>query len=590
MIPCASKRLMCLSFQAAWAEAERKCREDLQVLQDGLAAISERLQPLQRFFHTALLLGNMLNRGGGLMANRGFKLSSLILLVQMKSSAQPNLQLMHVILALLKPEEVESLRSGQLALAAAKARKSSGVLQSCKELLDGFSHTKRQRDLVPLRRIGANSDIDPRDRFQAEVSNFCERTRRQARALAQLGSDVFKTYWELAQFFEEPGAVYPPPKNETDTAEDIFLVFHRLGTAVEKAEHALLRPLRLREELAEVRKGGLPFILKATALAAELKAVKEVFTDASALLVTPPTSPTKHSAGPRSPMGKVASPLRSRGSLRCTPLPSATVIVSRLLRQRKTAPGGFGPGEDSDKQSDVSDWEPTSMRRAAPPRAARASVPAPREDANAAARRRRRRRMLSPPRSLSPPSPSSTGQAESTAPSVDPTPPSPTQERLVFAPPQRPAAVAQLNSRKSGARQSLSAMADRFEQTALSKLGLDSEDCWRDAESSSSCFWASCPTSPAQSSDRSRSQSLGCSSKALSLQLQSEVIRRRSLSRIRTPRCRPLGVAMASLTPVDEPGETPGCRSSGPKPVVDAESAGTALLGFPMEPRCIWKR
>lgn len=475
---------------------------------------------------------------------------------------QPNMQLLHVILVLLEPADEEALRSGQTALAAARARKSFGVYESCRELLQGFLSASRS---------SCASTGNPDDRFQSTLLKFLDRTKQEGRTLAQLCQDVFETYWELAQFFEEPSAVYPPPKNDTDNTEDMFHIFYRLGEAVSKASSGL-RALRLREEMSAVRAGGLPFITAAR----KKEEKKEAVTDGCNLLVTPPTSPTKGTTQ----VGSVASPSRTRTSSML-----GHTLAQLRLRKGKD-PNQKGAAEDSDRQSDVSDWEPSLSAKSlvvAPATSEATPELGASEDGS-----RRRRPGARSRRSLGPRSESSSPQATETSNFQDskcpPAPPAP--------------------ARASTGRQSLAFMADRFEQRALARLGMVDEDfldAMEDFDEMSESAWLSCPCSPNLESRASSTQSRSStSSVALSTQLRAEAIRRklsRGRSSMQTPHRKAMGamgaMAMASLTPVEEPGETPGCRSSGLRATSVRETSLKDPTWSPPldpEPRCLWRR
>merc|ERR1719210_2820424 len=120
-------RLRCLSFRTGWAEASRRCSEDLRILAEGFKVVVAKLCSLRKLFKTFLRLGNMLNKNSSAaIAKRGFRLSSLQNVLQLRSTSKPSVTLLHVALALLDPAEVSQLTSGRLALSAARDRKSSG--------------------------------------------------------------------------------------------------------------------------------------------------------------------------------------------------------------------------------------------------------------------------------------------------------------------------------------------------------------------------------------------------------------------------------------------------------------------------------
>lgn len=374
-VPGAAERLSCLAYESGFGEALRNCWEDLKVLRNGLEALSERKQVLTSFFHLALKVGNQLNEGGGgPIAARGFKLASLVHISHLRSSLKPHLTLLHFILALMSPQEVEFLHKGQGELHAARDRKSSGVFERCRELLRGHLNVAKQYCLVaPKTRpklepelvemdassegVAVEEEIDPDDRFEGHMSHFVQRTRQQARLVLQAWRDVFEMYWELGIYFEDLAGVYPPPAREIEGTEDIFLVFHRLGEAIARAEHDI-KKFHIREEIERARRGEslVEAPPQTPAAASKIEEKERPKMNPEVLLMTPPGTPT--SAANNRKVSKVASPCRaSRGrAVDLVPefLPAA---IDRLRRTSARIT------KDPEVQSDVSDWSPSPDRR-----------------------------------------------------------------------------------------------------------------------------------------------------------------------------------------------------------------------------------
>lgn len=679
-VPGHHQRLGCLLFQHSWQEASRKCSEDLEVLHVGLQALSARRKPLQSFFRQAMKLGNAVNqRGGGPVAHNGFKLSSLPTVLQTKSPNRPQLSMLHLVLAQMDCTEVDIISSKLAPLAAARDRKSSGVFERCRELIMGYAKSSKDKAHVkrhmiqglPERGIGtavaseASAQPDPEDFFHHRIDAFLAESCQEASRIAQRVREVFRLYWDLAMFFGDPEAVYPPPKSDTDTAQDICLVFYNLGEVVAKV-HREVKKMRLREELETAREGGpeaaaafveevhaggdVPLGLRKASSKTSRSAndvslpSKELVTVPDAPLMTPPCSPSKIKAD--SKVVSVASPCRSRAS---TVSPEkkdnkASLAVRRLKQTAKA--------QQEEDQSDVSDWESdkqtpatASSSSTAAPRgvsaaesaaalaavAAGAQAAAAEQQQQRPAARRRRIRLPSERPAVSnstPPSPSASSHSDlPRAPrtttsclrnvakvlACDPawsqdgleddeqvspkgasvTPPGTPPQRLGDEPPLE---------RKSEMKMHLSKQANRISSAAIGRLNLP------DSPENSDAAWASCSSRPSVCSSMSNQscQSMSSSSvrsrgstrlakappprpparrssqtsqaSSLSTELKAEV-HRRSLSRdslrrggVRQRRGRT--APQANLSPVAEPGETPGSERRGAGRKASLQSSG----------------
>lgn len=412
-IPDVEVRLQCLIFEATFPEAQRKCHKDLEVLHDGMKVLVAKREACRKFFQTALHLGNELNKDRrGLVASRGFQLASLPKLHQCKSPMQPNASLFHVVLSLLEPSDVKKLAEKVSVLAAARDRKCSGVSERCQELLSGLLKVEQQANSVKkqMRKRAVSSaeaskadgqsvsevlEQDPTDKFHSRMSEFLKQSRNSASHIAQLHQDVFETYWELAVYFEDPYAVYPPPKTDTDAAQDIFQVFHEFAEAVATASKHLGR-LGLREQIAEAEAESQAASKDSTQGPSKDQRQTDIKVNAAStstsseefnVNVRPlPQKQTPLSETPR--LFSASTPEKFAKSRKASPSPTPQSTTLQRLRDRSTTNASarsgsasrqltanpvvakrssfIGDDDDDGQQSDVSDWENSPKKATSP--------------------------------------------------------------------------------------------------------------------------------------------------------------------------------------------------------------------------------
>jgi len=352
-IPGVTSRLPCLIVEARWAEDARKCREDLEILHEGLRSIIAKRDALVKFFHTVLRLGNSLNKGGGgAIAKRGFRLSSLSKIAQLRSSSRPQVTLLHMVLALMSPADVDSLCTGLPALRSAVERKSFGVYERVCDLVDGHLGTRTQAaSVLPARRWrpGPSGEMveerDGDDQFHRHMMTFLTATGPEARALAQLCSKVFKTYWELSVFLEDPRAVFPPPQRESDATEDLFVIMTGFTSSVMKS------------------RSGLQTIRDDVAAGCMLPTPRNPETprDAGRFLRTPRSLPTRSESS-----STLFSESRARTTVPCRSASTGVLLTPTQGSQDAVVRRLRDVDRDEDEQSDVSDWgsqSPAARRR-----------------------------------------------------------------------------------------------------------------------------------------------------------------------------------------------------------------------------------
>jgi len=284
-------------------------------------------------------------------------------------------------------------------LLLARSRKSYGVYDCCRELLQGYeaatrafveaggcmkaggseeaASTGQQRprlatdaSLGQVMEAEGQTSLDgelnvdchegDHDTFQRVMGNFLASSHQEAHALASLCSKALKTYWQLAVFFEDPSGVYPPPQQDSDATEDLVGLIHGLTEAVAKAV--------TESEFATMRKELE--LLASGAGSQQSRFGHELLADAS-------DSPEGSGLGQAEASGLgQAEEAASAGSAAGLPsVPSPCCAQQHLdavaLQRLRSFDQPDGVGEE-EEQSDVSDWEGAAAVSAV----ARATVPA----------------------------------------------------------------------------------------------------------------------------------------------------------------------------------------------------------------------
>jgi len=148
-IPAINVRLECMVTEATKEESLGHCRTALETLHAGLLAISGVLHPLGSFFAAARQLGNKVNQdssnSSAAVSGHGFKMSSLVKLLECKSHMQKEISLFHFALLLMPAEEVAQMCESSAIedLQRAKAARSFTVYQVCMEFFDDFQQIRK---------------------------------------------------------------------------------------------------------------------------------------------------------------------------------------------------------------------------------------------------------------------------------------------------------------------------------------------------------------------------------------------------------------------------------------------------------------
>lgn len=256
-VPQIVDRLECMLFHQTCRDNLGNCQRDLDTHYKALEMLSRKRQTIQRFFLTALRLGQSLNRSSkrASQAPNGFELASLEKLAETKSTKLPRMSVLHFVLALLSPEEVESLftREDFTELQEAAIRKTHKVYSDCIEVAQGMYSVQnicqtgtyvrpsgeaiaihRRRRTLPARsNTKDEGDVDDDDLFFEVMTEFVNENLQAAEDLSERAFNLILLYKELAIYFDDLRSVYPPPKNENDTRKDLVEVFQRFAAQIQ---------------------------------------------------------------------------------------------------------------------------------------------------------------------------------------------------------------------------------------------------------------------------------------------------------------------------------------------------------------------
>jgi len=250
-VPQIEARLQCMVFEVTWREALRKAHEDLELLDDALGVIRRKEAVMRKLLWTALKLGNALNEGSfAPVVERGFRMSSWSQMVAVKCTSKARTSMLHIVLALMWPDDVALLGRGQEVLAEAR-NKMAATYEHCIDL------ASNQVQILKLSQtVSKASGMQCEDLFQQRMDAFCRASRAEAEEVMLRCKDVVKEYRSLSIFYEDPNAFYPPPRQDTDPTTDLLRAFHELVETVTRASGEL-KELGLRRELAAIEVGPI---------------------------------------------------------------------------------------------------------------------------------------------------------------------------------------------------------------------------------------------------------------------------------------------------------------------------------------------
>ncbi|CAK9076280.1 unnamed protein product [Durusdinium trenchii] len=251
-VPQIEERLECMLFQTAFEESVAKCSRNIDIMCEALMTVNDNRGCLRELFNIAHRFGTALNSNClAPQAPQGFSIVSLERLAQTKSTASPKHNMLHFVLAMMKPEMSAALFPDEdlKALSAAKSLKSYTVYQDCAELTEGFfalreicetgkyqSNTGEKVKIERRRMTKAPRDkeetIDSDDCFHSVIQAFVEKNEDKINQIASGCFAAFRMYKEKALFFDDLGSVYPPPKDDHDSKADLVAVIYKLAMQV----------------------------------------------------------------------------------------------------------------------------------------------------------------------------------------------------------------------------------------------------------------------------------------------------------------------------------------------------------------------
>mmetsp|Transcript_99683 Transcript_99683/g.177460 ORF Transcript_99683/g.177460 Transcript_99683/m.177460 type:complete len:824 (+) Transcript_99683:82-2553(+) len=287
-VPQIAERLECMLFHISFQDNLGKYSEALQVHRTALEMLNRKRETIQRFFITALKMGQSLNRQSknASKAPNGFSLASLEQLSQTKSTKLPRMSLMHFAIALMSPEDASTLFNEKdvAVLQKAAVLRTHKVYTDCVEIAQGLSGVQQichngqyvcpeTGQAVTIERMarfqpqsmtpnsaGDSSDdgaVDDDDHFHKVMEEFVEANREAAEDLGEKAFNLILMYKELAIYFDDMRSVYPPPKSEKDARRDLVEVFCKFAVQIqlhrEQAEQE-----KLREQLSTSTDLALP--------------------------------------------------------------------------------------------------------------------------------------------------------------------------------------------------------------------------------------------------------------------------------------------------------------------------------------------
>eukprot|EP00971_Amphidinium_carterae_P111839 2215284-Amphidinium_carterae.1 len=136
-VPQIDERLESMLFRSAYRETLNTCEGHLDTLQQAIDVLERRKPLLKTFLRTAHALGQAMNKDSRAPeAPHGFQLSAFERLLQAKTTKASKYDFLHIVLALMSPEDIQRLskREDIADLARARALKSYTVYQDCLDL------------------------------------------------------------------------------------------------------------------------------------------------------------------------------------------------------------------------------------------------------------------------------------------------------------------------------------------------------------------------------------------------------------------------------------------------------------------------
>jgi hypothetical protein len=255
-------------------EALHVCAEDIQKVTRGLEMLESKKETIRKFFVTAHRLGQSLNRGSSAsVAPDGFKLSALKALEVTKSTKHQQLSMLHFVLSLMPPSDVEGLFQPE-DVETLKLASQVGTRRVYQESLDivqmffsvqrmcedghyiseasktPIKMERRRKSIYGQRELLTETTVDHDDRFHEVMQNFVDTFFNATTKLVRQALRMVLLYRNLTILFGDVKSVWPPPKTDTeneDTKYDLCSVFYTFAASISKRDDEEL--CRLREEL-----------------------------------------------------------------------------------------------------------------------------------------------------------------------------------------------------------------------------------------------------------------------------------------------------------------------------------------------------
>lgn len=248
-VPQVDERFECMLFESEFDRIYERC-EKIQQIRLGLSILNQKRPLFCKFFSTAHRLGQALNRDcKAPQASRGFQLSSLEKFAQTKTTRSPKHTLLHVVVALMQPGDVSGLVCSAEDMRVLKEAKSSKIglvhaeivllrtsFDAVRDVCEKGSYTRNGAAPVKMerrRKTRAPSSqeaeaFDDDDTFHEHMKQFVGMYEEQVKLISGQCGEALRAYEDLAIFFDDVAAVYPPPRKDNDPKSDLIAILHNL--------------------------------------------------------------------------------------------------------------------------------------------------------------------------------------------------------------------------------------------------------------------------------------------------------------------------------------------------------------------------
>lgn len=272
-IPEIKTRIECMILEQTFEDLFQMTVNSLNVVYTALECLHSRLDDITRLFQLILRIGNTLNEGSKIGGGQtSFSLATLSKLGELKSSLDPKVDLLHYILSLIPPEESPSVFSDTdlTKLKNAANLRCFRVRDEVKDLLESVGVIA---EIIgnPVPRANDTDDV-----FNERMKAFSDRISGTEKWLSVYALNVFRSYKNLSNFFEDTKSTYPPPKEKSNDQFDILELFAWFASVLRGHEKDIKR-LKLRQKigtsLGEKIKSRRPSSTTQDALHSSIKAL-----------------------------------------------------------------------------------------------------------------------------------------------------------------------------------------------------------------------------------------------------------------------------------------------------------------------------